>query len=227
MKSRLFAATVLFFVALSAQAQDKTITASTKEYNRLVFPEPYTRIVIPPTAQLADDPIPLQGHRSLLLRPAPGAEPMSLFVQLRSGESFTVRLVPDDDAEGAVFRYRDAPDMSEPPADENRPEDRWIAQVMLAALDGERPAGFEEGPPPPAARLFLDGDEKEHVSLEPLARYRGSQHDLSIYRLQATRLVNVEPRDFYRSGTVAVVVEGDVTGPSHSPLLLVLEAASE
>lgn len=224
---RPLAAAVLCLVAFSAQAHSQTITASTKEYNRLVFPEPYTRIVIPPTAQLADDPIPLQGHRSLLLRPAPGAEPMSIFVQLRSGESFTVRLEPDDDAVGAVYRYREAPDMSEPPAEVNRPEDGWIARVMLSALEGERPTGFEAGSLPPSARLFLDEDEKEHVSLKPLARYRGSQHDLSVYRLHATQLVNVEPRDFYRSGTVAIVVEGDVTGPSHTPLLLVLEASSE
>lgn len=221
------AAAVLCCLAFSVQAQSQTITASTKEYNRLVFPEPYIRVVIPPTAQLADDPIPLQGHRSLLLRPAPGAEPMSIFVQLRSGESFTVRLEPDDEAQGAVYRYRDAPDMSEPPGEVSRPEDTWIARVMLSALEGERPAGFEVGPPPPAARLFLDDSQTEHVSLKPQARYRGSQHDLYIYRLHATQLVNVEPRDFYRTGTVAVMVEGDVASPLHTPLLLVLEAASE
>src|SRR5690554_1637871 len=123
MKLRHFVAALACLFAGIAQAEPLSVTASTREYNRLVFPEPYDRIVIPPTAQLADEPIPLQGHRGLLIRPSVGAAPIPVFVQLRSGESFTVRLEIDDDAPGAVFRYREATDMSKAPANESRPAD--------------------------------------------------------------------------------------------------------
>jgi|GEM_PF-2049029 len=202
----------------------KTLPAATDAYNRLVFPEPYAQVVIPPDAPLADDPIPLSGHRGLLLRPREGASgAIPVFVQLRSGASFTVRLKPEDGAEPAVFRYRDAPDMAAKPQQERRPADRWIAETVLAALDGERPEGFEASEPPRPARLVLDEADGESVRLTPETAWRGSRHRLRVYRLQADRMVNVEPRDFYRQGVVAVTVEGDVVGPHHRPRLIILE----
>lgn len=227
MKLRALAAALAIFSFTHVHAESLNVTASTREYNRLVFPEPYDRIVIPPTAALADKPMPLQGHRGVLIRPAPGAGPIPVFVQLRSGESFTVRLIPDDKAPGAVFRYRDATDYSVPPPKVGRPADTWIAEVMLQALEGERPDGFESADLPPAARLYLDPKADDRLELQPVARYRGSLHELSVYRLRSTKLVNVEPRDFYREGVVAVLVESDVTSQTDNPLLLVLEVSHE
>lgn len=199
-----------------------TVEAATDTYNRIVLPEAYEQIVIPPDAPLADEPIPLDGHRGLLLRPREGAEKaIPVFVQLKSGESFTVRLEPDDEADPAVYRYRDAPDISEQP-DQARPDDQWIADTIVAVLDGERPNGFEETDPPSGGRLVL-GDGSGAVELDPVEGWRGSQHKLSVYRLTADRIVNVEPRDFYRDGVVAASVEGDVASPRHHPRLIVLE----
>src|SRR5690554_7800631 len=48
--------------------------ASTQDYNRLVLPEPYSQIVIPPEAQLRDNPVPTDGRRGILFRPAVDAE---------------------------------------------------------------------------------------------------------------------------------------------------------
>lgn len=117
--------------------------------------------------------------------------------------------------------------MSVPPAKVDRAADSWIADVMLQALEGGRPEGFEQAHRPPAARLFLDAEKRDRLDLEPQARYRGSQHELLVYRLSASKTVNVEPRDFYREGVVAVVVEGDVVSQADTPLLIVLEASHE
>lgn len=200
----------------------ETVQAATDAYNRIVLPEAYEQIVIPPDAPLADEPIPLDQHRGLLLRPREGAEKaIPVFVQLKSGESFTVRLKPDDEADPAVYRYRDAPDVSEQPS-KARPDDQWISETMIAAFEGERPDGFEATDPPAGGRLVL-GNGEGALELAPVEAWRGSQHRLSVYRLSSDRLVNVEPRDFYREGVVAVSVEGDVASTRHHPRLFVLE----
>ncbi len=104
---------VATFVSASDDVQK--VVVSTDAYNRLVFPEPYSTIVIPPEAELRDNPVPTDGKRGLLIRPADEADPFSIFIQLRSGEAFTVKLAPESGIDAQVFRYRNAPDLSADP----------------------------------------------------------------------------------------------------------------
>ncbi|BBI65738.1 hypothetical protein HSBAA_PA_3410 (plasmid) [Vreelandella sulfidaeris] len=96
---------VATFVSASDDVQK--VVVSTDAYNRLVFPEPYSTIVIP-EAELRDNPVPTDGKRGLLIRPADEADPFSIFIQLRSGEAFTVKLAPESGIDAQVFRYRNA-----------------------------------------------------------------------------------------------------------------------
>lgn len=211
-------------VSTVSMAQTFEVRASTKDYNRLVFPSPYDSVVIPPSANLAEEPIPLAGHRSVLLRPSKGAKTIPVFVQLKTGDSFTVKLIPGTSSDGAVFRYKDAQDMSRGPSEVSRPNDKWISRAILAAYEGKAPGGFSNTDLPPAARLVYDSEKEKELKLAPLAKYRGSQHKISVYQLQSDHLTNIEPRDFYRDGVVAVSLEGDVVSSQHHPRLIVLEA---
>jgi len=195
--------------------------ASTQDYNRLVLPEPYSQIVIPPEAQLRDNPVPTDGRRGILFRPAVDAEPFSIFVQLRSGEGFTLRIEPKDDLLAQVFRFRNAPDLSEAPTIESRPNDRWITDTMLSVIQGERPSGFEAATAPASAEMPMADGATLRFTGE--SRYRGSRHVVNVYRVSADTHLEVEPRDFYRSGVVAVLIENDVVSPDASSRLVVLE----
>lgn len=203
------------------------IRASTTEFNRLVFPEPYSQIVIPPDAALQEAPVPLADYRGLLIRPLPGAKDIPVFVQLISGSSFTVRLVPATSSEGAVFRYKQAEDLSKKPNIEERPEDSWIARTILAVYEGKTPQGFEAIVQPEHVELRYQGNGAFNLVFTPVAQYQGGRHRLKVYRLSSKKLINVEPRDFYKEGLIAAAVESDVVSPGHSPLLVVLEALDE
>jgi len=225
MKKNLFSTLVFVICCLastSVLAETYEIRASTKDYNRLVFPVPYDSIVIPHESKLAEEPVPLADHKSILVRPRPGS-PIPIFVQLQNGESFTVKLIPGTASEGAVFRYKDAQDFSDMPEYEHRPNDEWISAAVIAGYQGTVPMGFAIDQPGQPALLRVQGDERTNIILVPVSRYRGSGHYLSVYQVQSDVLINIEPRDFYRKGIVAASLEGDIVGPSHHPRLVVLE----
>lgn len=235
----------LFVLSAFAQAKTFTVKASTQSYNRLMFPVPYQKIVIPHNANLREKPIALQGNRGILIRPAPGANPINVFVQLVSGEAFTVRLVPSSNPKGAVFRFHGATDTMKPPKDVSRPDDGWLADVFVNVVQGKKPAGFEDGAALMPIRAVIapgqavttqweqvgtnargqtiDADALNNILLTPIHHYIGSGYSVRVYRLSATQLVNVEPRDFYRKGQIAVAIDGDVVGPHQTPLMVVLE----
>ena len=177
--------------------------------------------MIPPEAELRDNPVPTDGKRGLLIRPAEDAEPFSVFVQLKSGEAFTVKLAPDADIEAQVFRYRNAPDLSEKPEQESRPKDRWIADTILSAFQGGRPAGFEPSGRPSSARMEMPNGGT--LKLTAQDQYRGSGHVVNVYVLSADTSVEVEPRDFYRAGVVAISLDGDVVSERQNPRMIVVE----
>jgi len=205
----------------SASDEVQTVEMSTDAYNRLVFPEPYSQIVIPPEAELRDNPVPTDGKRGLLMRPADEADPFSVFVQLRSGEAFTVRVQPKSGIDAQVFRYRNATDLSREPEQERRPQDRWIADTILSAFQGQRPNGFEPAGAPPSARLTMPNGGTMRLTAE--AQYRGSGHVVNVYRLSSDVAVEVEPRDFYRQGVVAISLEGDTVSEGERPRMIVVE----
>lgn len=218
----LIAATAMA-VAPFASASDEveTVAMSTDAYNRLVFPEPYSQIVIPPEAELRDNPVPTDGKRGILIRPADEAEPFSVFVQLKSGDAFTVKLAPEADIDAQVFRYQNAPDLSEEPDLESRPKDSWIADTILSAFQGERPAGFEHAGSPTSARMEMPNGGT--LKLEAQDKYRGSGHVVNVYALSADTSLEVEPRDFYREGVVAISLDGDVVSERAHPRMIVVE----
>lgn len=214
------------------------VMASSEGYNRLMFPVPFQKIVIPPDAQLQEKPISLKDNLGLLLRPSENARPINVFVQLVDGQAFTVRLLPSSSPIGAVFRYGDADDASAKPEKEGRPNDGWIADVFVKAAQGEKPSGFErkEGlmPVKVFVRPQIETASKEHnekalnqIDMTPVAHYVGSGYSLKLYRLHAKKMINVEPRDFFRSGIIASAIDGDVISPIHNPLIIVLEAKND
>lgn len=205
----------------SASDDVQKVAVSTDAYNRLVFPEPYSTVVIPPEAELRDNPVPTDGKRGLLIRPADEAEPFSIFVQLRSGEAFSVKLEPETGIDAQVFRYKNAPDISEQPETESRPKDRWIADTILSAFQEARPSGFEQAGAPPSARLEMPNGGTLKLTAD--TQYRGSGHVVNIYRLSSDTAIEVEPRDFYRDGVVAVSLEGDTVSEHHQPRMIVVE----
>ncbi len=54
-------------------------------------------------------------------------------------------------------------------------------------------------------------------------QYRGSGHVVNVYRLSSDVAVEVEPRDFYRQGVVAISLEGDTVSEGDRPRMIVVE----
>lgn len=222
--------------ATSNKSKDNfELMASTTSYNRLVFPIPYQKIVVPNDAQLRETPISLKDNLGILIRPQAGARPIDLFVQLVDGQAFNIRLTPSASPDGAVFRYDNADDAQVKPYAVSRANDGWIADAFVLVSQDKKPIGFERSENKanmlPIKAMVRPGnaggvyDEKSlnQIDLVPMRRYSGSGHTINVYRLHAKNMVNVEPRDFYRDGIVAVSIDGDVVGPKHNPLMIVLE----
>lgn len=232
--SALFASS---FANAEAQKDDNyNVMASTEAYNRLVFPVPFQKVVIPPDAEVREVPVALKDNLGILIRPAPGAQPVNVFVQLVNGESFTVRLTPSSNPEASVFRYRNATDVQAKPNKVDRPEDGWLTDVIVNAIEGKTPEGFEKGVELPPIRAIVapkgvNGEvsinKANRIELTPSAHFVGSGYSLKVYRLFAKEAINVEPRDFYREGVIAVSVDGDIVSQKHNPLLVMLEAVNE
>lgn len=219
---------------VNAAAKDDTYTimASTDAYNRLVFPVPYQKIVIPPDAEVQEAPVSLKDNMGILIRPSRGAQPISIFVQLVTGEAFTVRMTPSSNPEGTVFRYKGAADIQIKPAKAERPEDGWIADAMVNAAQGKTPLGFETGaalvpikaiiaPRDPDGRY--NADKLNRIDLTPVNNWVGSGYRLKVFRLSAKSPINIEPRDFYRDGVIAVAIDGDIASRNNTPLMVLLE----
>lgn len=231
--SAVLALTVLLALPVIAESPDSNfeVMSSTSSYNRLVFPIPFEKIVIPNDAQLHEEPITLKDNLGVLIRPLEGARPIDVFIQLVDGKSFNVRLIPSADSEGAVFRYEGASDAFVKPESVDRAGDSWIADAFVLTLQGKEPLGFatsSENLLPIKAVIRADGDKSDiktlnQIDLKPLKRLVGSGHVITVYRLYAKQMVNVEPRDFYRDGIVAVSIDGDVVGQDHNPVMVVLE----
>lgn len=227
------AALLLSPLAGAEQSKNFELMASTSSYNRLVFPVPYERIVIPQDAQLRENPISLKGNLGLLVRPSEGARPIDIFVQLVDGRAFNITLIPSADPNAAVFRYDNADDVQLKPEAIDRANDGWIADAFVLAAQGKKPLGFEISrddllpikavikPNPIAGKHNIS--TLNQLDMQPIKKYSGSGHTISIYRLHAKGMINIEPRDFYRQGIVAVSVDGDVVGPDHTPLVIILE----
>ncbi|GLR65094.1 hypothetical protein [Marinospirillum insulare] len=219
-----------------AKTDNYEMMVSTVGYNRLMFPVPYSQIVLPPDAQLSEDPVSLQGNYGLLIKPAQGARPITVFVQLIDGRAFNVNLIPSSKPEGAVFRFAQADDTQVKPASVNRPDDGWIADVFVQAFQNKTPTGFEIRSdnllPIKAILAPKTGDKKpadqlNQLDLMPVAMFDGSGYRVRVYRLASNNVINIEPRDLYNESVVALAIDGDVVSQQHNPTLVVLEAKDE
>ena len=233
------AAVVLTSLLSHTATAEKTtfeVMSSTSSYNRLVFPIPFEKIVIPNDAQLHEKPITLKDNLGVLIRPLEGARPIDVFIQLVDGKSFNLRLIPSADPEGAVFRYEGATDAFVKPESADRAGDGWIADAFVLTLQGKEPLGFSNSTKelmPIKAVIRKDNTGEKHavkelnqIDLKPLKKLVGSGHVITVYRLYAKQMVNIEPRDFYRDGVVAISIDGDVVGREHNPVMVVLEKSN-
>nr|WP_243470424.1 type-F conjugative transfer system secretin TraK [Halomonas lionensis] len=91
----------------------------------------------------------------------------------------------------------------------------------MSAFQGARPSGFEPAGAPPSARLEMPNGGTLKLTAE--TQYRGSGHVVNIYRLSSDTSLEVEPRDFYRDGVVAVSLEGDTVSERDQPRMIVVE----
>jgi len=209
------------------------MVASPAAYNRIVLPSPFHNVVIPPSAQLQERPLPLNNNRGLLIRPRAGADDIPVLIELSDGEVFTVNIKTDNSKKtGQVFRYRSAPDKSTPPANAYRAHDDFIARVMSNAIEGSEPRDMGSVALGRSMALTIDMSQTAcqcypELLLKSKASYRGAGHYLNVYQLSSDRLIEVDPRDFWRDGVVAVTIQGDVAGPGSSPLMAILEVDSE
>lgn len=205
-------------VLFAGNALADTVELATDGYNRLVFPEPYSKIVFTPESPLHGAPLPLAEKRSVLVRLKPDAKNNAYaFVQLVSGETFPLTLVPKGDLEPVTWRYKQAADSL--PQDKKlmgRPEDKWLVETMFAPLDNKIPEGFDQIPAQGASQLGP-------IIASVVARFRAPGYLLTEFRLTSDILTPIKERDFYRKGVAAVMLETDVVSPEHQPHLLVLE----
>lgn len=219
-----------------AKTDNYELMVSTVSYNRLMFPVPYSKIVLPPDARLSEDPVSLQGNYGLLIKPAQMAKPITVFVQLIDGRAFNVTLIPSSKPEGAVFRYAQADDTQVKPVSVNRPDDGWIADVFVQAFQNKTPTGFEKRSDKlmpikailePKAGSKIPADQVNQLDLIPIALFDGSGYRVRVYRLMSFNKINIEPRDFYNDGLVAIAIDGDLVSQQHNPTMIVLEAKDE
>lgn len=219
-----------------AKTDNYELMVSTVSYNRLMFPVPYSQIVLPPDAQLSEDPVSLQGNYGLLIKPAQGARPITVFVQLIDGRAFNVNLIPSSKPEGAVFRFAQADDTQVKPVSVNRPDDGWIADVFVQAFQDKTPTGFEKRSdkllPIKAILAPKTGgknpaDQLNQLDLMPVAMFDGSGYRVRVYRLASTNEINIEPRDLYNEDVVAIAIDGDIVSQKHNPIMVMLEAKDE
>lgn len=219
-----------------AKTDNYELMVSTVSYNRLMFPVPYSQIVLPPDAQLSEDPVSLQGNYGLLIKPAQGARPITVFVQLIDGRAFNVNLIPSSKPEGAVFRFAQADDTQVKPFSVNRPDDGWIVDVFVQAFQNKTPTGFEKRSdkllPIKAVLVPKTGgkkpaDQLNQLDLMPVALFDGSGYRVRVYRLKSINEINIEPRDLYHDRVVAVAIDGDLVSQQYNPTMVVLEAKDE
>lgn len=221
------------FLAGAATAENYTLEASPHAYNKLVFPRAYSKIVIPPYAELQEKPMPLGDSTGLLLRPKAGAEDIPVFIELDNDETLTVTIKTNNSKkEGGIFRYRNAPDQSRAPQKAERPNDSFIARVMGSVMMGKEPLDMPRAPVGYGVTFTLDKTETScncmpRVLLEPVSSYKGSQHWVNVYRIHTNKLIEVDPRDFWREGVVAISVESDYASKESKPLVAILEVNNE
>lgn len=207
--------------------------ASPYAYNRIVLPTSYTSVVIPPSAELEERPMAMGDNKGLLIRPRVSASDIPVIVELDDGEVFTVVIKTDNGLEkGQVFRYRNAPDKSQVPSNEHRANDDFIARVMTNVFEGDSPMDMGEVAKGPSMVFTLDKSGTAcncypELTLTSIKSYRGAGHWLNVYRLSSDRLIEVDPRDFWRDGVVAVTIQGDVAGATTAPLMAILEVDGE
>lgn len=219
--------------ASSWGSNEHDMVASPFAYNRIVLPSAFHNVVIPPSAQLQERPMPLNDNRGLLIRPRAGAADIPLLVELDDGEVFTINIKTDNTKKsGQVFRYRNAPDKSTPPTNAYRAHDDFIARVMSNAIEGDEPRDMGSVALGRSMALTIDMSQTAcrcypELLLKSKASYRGAGHYLNVYQLSSDKLIEIDPRDFWREGVVAVTIQGDVAGPGSSPLLAILEVDSE
>lgn len=226
---------VLFpFYAWANTSDNYEIMVSTSSYNRLVFPVPFSQIVLPPDAQFAEDPIPLNNNLGLLVKPAQGARPITAFVQLIDGTAFNVTLLPSSKPEGAVFRYSGATDKNSAPSIEQRADDSWLTDLFVEVFQNKTPSGFEKRSKlTKPIKLVFSTKEKtkqakvNQLDLIPVSYFHNSNYVVKVYLLKAKQATQIEPRDFYNEKVVAISLEKDFVSLSDNPKLIVLEYANE
>lgn len=223
----------ILLISVAVNAETYTVNISPKAYNRIVLPVPPSRVVIPPDAEFVERPMLHNNDTGLLLKPVDGAADTTILIELETGESFSLLLKTDDELEvGAVFRYRDASDFSNKPKREERPSDGFIAKTIEAAYRGEVPEGMGEVAGLAPIVLRVDKTETEcnchaELRLNPINKYRGSQHEVSVYRLSSNKLLAIDPRDFWRKGVVAVMIEDDVVSKGAFPMMIIMESIND
>ncbi|WP_018234309.1 TraK domain-containing protein [Thioalkalivibrio thiocyanodenitrificans] len=208
-----------------AEALDEgVIDISDREYNRVVFPVPFTDIIFPANAPLKSDPVPLGGNRSILFEVHQGVrQTVQMVVQLEDGTVHTLRMRPaaipgvEHRVAGASDRPKtSAVDTSQSAMRSQSEEQRYLLETFKRFVRGNRD-NFTRVETLPTV-------EFDSFYAEPLEAWSNGTDRMLIYKLvsKGPRVVVASPQ-FYRSGVRAVQLEGgDVVSRRASPKLFIL-----
>lgn len=201
--------------------------------NRLVFPTPFTKVIIQDGGMNTIEAIKLGEGRSIMLRPKKGAkDEIPVTFELLNGDVVTVLTTFVDKGPVTVWRYQGAPDSDNANSSalygELSDKHGWIKMAFTAAhlhyynrpykMPGMTPV-LEQND----IRLIIEGaDKKSFITLKAAGEWTGMKRKLSIYQVISKDSYEIETYDFYRDGVVAVSLESDFVSPEHSPYVIIL-----
>ncbi|AOV18786.1 hypothetical protein BJI67_16230 (plasmid) [Acidihalobacter aeolianus] len=185
-------------------------------YAQINLPDYFSKIVFPPGTELDGKAVSLNHGKTILLKFMPNSIKGTLigFISLQNGQVIRVGFRQRKGAPPPVW-YAPGRDISihhwhTPPTL------HWIVGAMRSTVMYGKPKGMVPVHLPPAATIGA-------IKASPLAAWSSGGYTLLEYRLSSKTLTAIEPRDFYRSGVVAVLTQADVVSPVHSPAILILE----
>lgn len=199
--------------------------------NRIVLPVPYTDIVVDNANSY--EWVRAKRGQELTVRPKPGAGEVAQFTfYLANGDGFTLSFTHRVKRHPIVFRYKNAPDVTEnvgPYLDDKR---KWIAKSFVAAhqiyygdadktIPGMSKVSIEDRW---VLRLENPNGTYSEVILNPVFAWSGMGKVLKAYVVQSDTSLEIENADFYSEGTIAVALESDVVTENLSPYLFILSA---
>ena len=221
--------TLCLFVGFNAAAQSlEEVNVSIGGHNSFTFKEQVREVVLTGNAPIkAKDrrPTVIAGNHSVLIEidqrtfysQSWNQQPLVMVVSLESGEVRTFKLYPAPDHEVALWKDNGFDKGNAYRTPIQRPEDAWLQESFMAAVQGKIPPGFSVVQTPSAGVMG-------ELEAKYIAAFKNDAYVLLVASLHSSKLAWITPQDLYVPGVKAVLIDGDRVGVKDAPVAYVLIA---